>query len=59
MIYLSEFHWVWYSLGFLVCPKLTIMVVLSIYLKDFIPLPLMIIGWVVAIFKHISIGSKS
>jgi len=59
MNYLNEFHWVWYGLGFLTCPKLTIMIALSIYLKQFIPLPLMILGWVVAIFSHISIGSKS
>ncbi len=59
MNHLNDFHWVWLGLGFLTCPKLTIMIVLSIYLKEFIPLPLMIIGWVIAIFSHINIGSKS
>ncbi len=59
MNYLNDFHWVWLGLGFLTCPKLTIMIVLSIYLKDFIPLPLMIIGWVMAILSSISIRSNS
>lgn len=52
MNYINDFHWVWYGLGFLVCPKLTIMIVLSIYLKTFIPLPLMIIGWTIAILRE-------
>jgi len=59
MTYLNDFHWVWYLLGFLTCPKLTIMIALSIYLKEFIPLPLMILGWIVAICNHVSIGSDN
>ena len=53
MNYLLDFHWVWYGIGFLVCPKITIMIVLSIYLKNFIPLPLMILGWISAIFGSV------
>ena len=56
---MNNFHWVWYSLGFLFCPKLTIMIALSIYLKQFIPLPLMILGWIVVFFTHVSIGSNN
>jgi len=55
MNYLNNFHWIWYGLGFLFYPRLTIMIALSIYLKQFIPLPLMIIGWIVAI---VTMGSN-
>jgi len=55
MNYINDFHWILYGLGFLFCPRLTIMIALSIYSNGFIPLPLMIIGWIVAI---ITIGSK-
>ena len=59
MNYINDFHWIWYGIGFLFCPKLTIMITLSIYLKQFIPLPLMILGWIVVFFTHVEIGSKS
>ncbi len=58
MNYITDFHWIWYGLGFLTCPKLTIMIILSIYAESLhIPLPLMIIGWIVAILSLFS-GSK-
>ena len=56
---MNNFHWVWYGLGFLFCPRLTIMIALSIYLKNFIPLPLMILGWIVVFFTHVNIGSNN
>ena len=52
MDYICDFHWIWYGIGFLCCPRLTIMVALSIYSNGFIPLPLMVIGWIVAISIH-------
>ncbi len=55
----NEFHWVWYLLGFLCCPKLTIMIALSIYLKQFIPLPLMILGWMAVFCAHVNIRSTN
>jgi hypothetical protein len=51
MDYINDFHWVWYGIGFIFCPRLTIMIMLSIYSKGFIPLPLMIIGWIIAILS--------
>ena len=49
MIDITLYHWVWYLLGFLFVPRLTIMICLSIYFKDSLPLPLFVIGWVLAI----------
>jgi len=46
MIEITLYHWVWYLLGFIFAPKLTIMVWLSIYFKTVLPLPLFVIGWV-------------
>lgn len=59
MNYIADFHWIFYGLGFVFVPRLTIMIVLSIHTKDFIPLPLMIIGWIIAISSSITIGGKS
>lgn len=56
MNYINDFHWIWYGIGFICCPRLTIMIALSIYLKDFIPLSLMIIGWIYAILGSIKIN---
>ena len=58
MDYISDFHWIWYGLGFLIAPRLTIMIVLSIHLKNFIPLPLMVGGWVVGILELLEINEK-
>ena len=49
MEYLKDFHWVWYGIGFITAPRLTIMICLSIYNNGFIPLPLMVLGWIFAI----------
>lgn len=49
MIDLNLYHWFWYLLGFIACPKLTIMIFISLYFMDYLPLPLFIIGWVFAI----------
>ena len=49
MNYIQDFHWIWYGIGFLIDPRLTIMIALSIYSNGFIPLPLIIIGWIVAL----------
>jgi len=56
--YITNFHWVWYGLGFLVCPRLTIMIMLQIYFKEFIGQPLMLIGWIVVILSLFSGGNK-
>jgi len=58
MNYISDFHWVWYGLGFVFYPRLTIMIALSIYSKGFIPLPLMVIGWVYSILSLVHIKVK-
>lgn len=48
MIDLTIYHWVWYLLGFIACPRLTVMIVLSIYVPG-LPLWLMIVGWFFAV----------
>lgn len=48
---INNYHWIWYLIGFMTCPQLTIMIGLSLYAETLhIPLPLMIIGWVIALF---------
>ena len=59
MNYINDFHWIWYGLGFIFCPRLTIMIMLSIHFKNFIPLPLMIIGWIVGILSLCSITKEN
>ena len=49
MMDISQYHWVWYLLGFIFVPRLTIMIWLSIYFARIIPLPLLIIGWIIAV----------
>lgn len=46
---INMFHWCWYLLGFIFCPRLTVMIWISIYFGSVIPLPLMVIGWVFAV----------
>ncbi len=55
---IQDFHWIWYGLGFIFSPRLTVMIMLSIYFPDFLPLPLMIIGWVCAFFGFVSFNFK-
>lgn len=53
---ISIYHWVWYLLGFISCPRLTIMIGLSLYAKTLnIPLSLMILGWILALMPRITI----
>lgn len=54
MIDIWQYHWFWYLLGFICCPKITFMILLSLHVKG-IPLPLMVIGWIFAILGSTSI----
>ena len=54
MNYIQDFHWVWYGLGFLSAPRITIMIMLSIHSNGLIPLPLMILGWIFGILGDCS-----
>ena len=58
MIDLNLYHWVWYLLGFIACPKLTVMIFISLYFKNYLPLPLFIIGWVFAILGTFGIKTR-
>lgn len=49
MNYIADFHWICYGIGFMFIPRTTIMIVLSLHLPNFIPLPLMILGWIFGI----------
>ena len=46
------YHWVWYMLGALFAPRLTIMIFVSIYLAKFIPLPLFVMLWAFTILAN-------
>jgi len=59
MNYITDFHWIWYGLGFIFCPQLTIMIMLSIHFGDLIPLPLMIIGWIYAVCRLCNIKKSN
>jgi len=48
MIDLNLYHWVWYLLGFISCPKLTVMIFITLHFKNDLPLALFVIGWVFA-----------
>lgn len=48
MIDIFAYHWVWYLLGFIACPRITVMIFLSIHVPG-LPLWLMIVGWFFAI----------
>jgi hypothetical protein len=49
MINIFSYHWIWYLIGFICAPKITIMIWISIYFKHSLPLPLFIIGWIFAL----------
>jgi len=53
MVELVLYHWVWYLLGFIFVPRLTVMICVSIYFKELLPLPLFVIGWVFAVLGNI------
>lgn len=45
-MYINLFHWVWYLLGFIIAPRLTFMILITIHFRPIIPLPLLIVGWI-------------
>jgi len=51
------YHWVWYLIGLIVYPQLTFMIFLSLYVKG-IPIILMIVGWIIAIFPRLKLASS-
>lgn len=57
---IEHYHWVWYLIGFMICPRITFMVLISTYCP-FIPIPLRIGGWIYAILSdiHIKINNKT
>jgi len=55
MINITQYHWIWYLLGFMIAPRLTFMIWLSLYFSNILPLPLFIIGWTYTIVNGIKI----
>ena len=51
MNYITDFHWIWYGIGFIFAPRLSIMIMLQLYFKEFIGQPLMVIGWIIVILS--------
>ena len=51
MIDITLYHWVWYILGFIFCPRITVMIFLSIYASQILPLPLLVCGWILAVIS--------
>ena len=45
---LAHYHWVWYILGFAFVPRLTLMIFITIYFRNFFPITLFIWGWILA-----------
>ena len=58
MINIFMYHWVAYLLGFILCPKLTFMIWLSLYFPHLLPLPLFIIGWILAFCPTSVVNTK-
>ena len=58
MVEITTYHWVWYLIGFICLPKLTLMIFISLYFPHFLPLPLFIFGWIYAVLPTINF-SKS
>lgn len=58
MINIDHYHWVWYLIGFILSPRLTIMIWISIYFRYVIPFPLFVIGWFYALCTSTSISVK-
>ncbi|KKL83010.1 hypothetical protein LCGC14_1979030 [marine sediment metagenome] len=58
MDYLNNYHWLWYGIGFVCIPRTTIMIMLSLHFPNFIPLPLMILGWIFGILADGSGGNN-
>ena len=46
---INQYHWFWYLFGLAFAPRLTFMILISIYFSNIVPLPLMIIGWIFAL----------
>lgn len=45
---LAHYHWVFYLLGFIFSPRLTIMIFATIYFRNTLPIALLIWGWILA-----------
>lgn len=58
MIDIFHYHWIWYLIGGIYSPHLTFMIWLSIYFPNTLPLPLFIIGWVIAVMKTVTIKKE-
>lgn len=54
MIDISQYHWIWYLLGFIFAPRLTVMIWLSVYFSKVISLPLLVIGWIIVVLRLFS-----
>ena len=59
MFDINLYHWVWYLIGFVIEPKLTVMICISLHFKNHIPTPLFVFGWVIAVLSFFSINGKS
>lgn len=49
---IEQFHWGWYLFGLLICPRITFMIFLS-YHCAYVPMWLMVLGWIFAVSKNI------
>jgi hypothetical protein len=58
MIDITNYHWVWYLLGFLCWPRLTFMIWLSIYFSQAFPTLVYIILWTITILNSIKITTR-
>jgi energy-coupling factor transporter transmembrane protein EcfT len=49
MIDVTLYHWVWYFIGFIFVPRLTVMILATIYFRNILPISFLIWGWIIAI----------
>ena len=45
---LQAYHWIWYLAGFIFVPRLTAMILITIYFRNLFPTALLICGWILA-----------
>lgn len=49
MIDIYLYHWIWYFIGFVFAPRLTVMILVTIYFRNVLPISFLIWGWILAI----------
>lgn len=46
------YHWAWYLFGFIFAPRLTVMIFVTIYCREILPVWLIVWGWIIAVVAN-------